>query len=1113
MKRIALITDGWKRFVTYGWVDGIMKGAKEMGLDISLYQFNTNGNWSHDKKYNRGEYNLYTLPDYSEFDGVVFDGTNMVDQKRLRSIIRELKKYDIPVVSICHAVEGFYYVGLDNRSIIHEIMDHLYYMHDCRSFVFAGGPDYNYENQMRFLGYQDALESYGLELEDDHYMFGDFDFGTGVRYMDEWIEQKKAFPDAFVCANDNIAAGICSAAERHGYCVPKDFLVTGFDNLDKAAYFNPQITTAEHNRGSIGKEALRILNDIWNGKKLDPLQCLDTEIIFGESCGCPNSGRVRYRDYIKWQIEYSVKKEYDDEAVMVLESRMAECNDYRSLFKCFSEYIESLNCDGMYFVVDRKLFDVGLNTAFPTQGYDLANMEVGYAVEHGCELEVRDYKTLCEYMLEHALNTAYMYSPIHFRDQLVGFSILKNPTFLYDNSSFYDIHSMFVTKLENLYKQLKLQYLYNRDALTGLYNRVAYNEMIVPKYEEYNKNNISCAMLFFDVDCFKQINDTYGHQYGDEVLKKIAGALQRNKPENGFVYRFGGDEFVVFCTGASQERLDAFVSRVNEELIRDRIRVSHGIIITDPKENKSLEDYLILADKKMYEVKSARKQSAGTGFLKGVDISSLPEHIDGGERYYTAEGECVDAFDLLAKNNINAIRLRIWNEPQLVHEAKGYCNLAHTIDMAKQIKAKGMFFMLDFHYSDYWADPGQQRKPAAWKKLSFEELQDAVYSYTRQVLDALGAVNAMPDMVQIGNEIRSGMLFPDGEVPHYDRLVKLVNAGIQAVRDTSPNIMVMTHLDQGGRFFYQKEWYDAMFAAGMKPIDAIGISFYSFWHGTFMDLKSSMEQLIERYQLPVYIVETAHPWRHCENEHVSDDLMKMAGLPAGQEEQKKALELIMQIASEVSKLLPTGVFYWEPLCAPGKTYGSWDENMGMLDVDGKALCSFEAYRDFNPMSPPFANLTEYMEGLYHVDESRLMPAGTNLIPNGDFKEGLNGWWATRNPAEVTVREEESGIYISSAGNFTFELSRDVYIQKAGTYRLTVAYRGTNTTGVKVKLFLKTISCNGQKEYAKEIFPSDVDFVTHQLEDVALPAGQIRVGIRMEAPPIFGRIKSISLFEV
>ena len=1113
MKKIALISDGWKRLVTYSWVDGIMGNAKGLGEEICLHQFNTNGNWSHDKKYNDGEYKLYTLPNWEAYDGVIFDGTNITDQETIRWIVEVLKTLSIPVVSISYAVDGFYYVGNNNKKLFRQMIDHLYQVHGCRDFVFAGGPDYNYENQMRRAAFEEAMAEYGLPAGNERILCGDFDFATGERYMQKWVEQDRKLPGAFVCANDNIAAGLCSAAMRLGYEIPQDFLVTGFDNLDKAAYFKPQISTVEHNRGNIGGAALQVLSSIWKGDNVEPFHYFTSECIFGESCGCPNSGRVDYRDYAKWQIEYRVKRETDEEAVMSLENRIAECNDFYSVFKNFTEYILSLKCDEVYIVVDKRLIDADIDTVFPTEAYQRQNMTVGYAAGRSGAIEITDESILEEYMDKNGVDSEYMFCPIHFREQLIGYTILKNPIFLYANPYFYDVHSVFVSKLDSLYKQMKLKNVYNRDPLTKLYNRVAYNEMIVPQFEKCQSRNIPCAMVFFDVDRFKLLNDTYGHEYGDRVLKKIADVLERNKSKEALVYRFGGDEFVVFWADATISKCEAFIRRVNDEFLQDNIHVSDGVIITDPKSPRTLDEYLVMADKKMYEVKSARKRKEQMKFLKGVDISSLPEHLDGREKFYTADGRCVDPFELLKENNINSVRLRIWNDPGLVEDAKGYCDLGHTIWMAKKIKENDMHFMLDFHYSDFWADPGQQRKPHAWENLGFEELKEAVYTYTRDVLRTMEQEGCLPDIVQVGNEIRSGMLFPDGAVPNYKNLAELINAGIHAVREVSRDISVMIHLDQGGRFFYLKEWFDAVFAAGMEPIDAIGISFYSFWHGTFMDLKSSMEQLIERYQLPVYVVETAHPWRHCEGEHVSADLMKTAGLPAGQEEQKKSLSLIMQIASEASKEHPTGVYYWEPLCIPGRTYGTWDENMGMLDEHGKALCSFEAYRDFNPMYPPISNLDEYMNALYAVSDDSELPAGTNLVPNGDFSEGEKGWWTTKNPKDVETDFRDGEVYVAAKSNFTFSIFRDVNISRRGTYRLSVDYRGTNTTGVKVELFIRIISCNGQEEQKKTIFPADVRFVTYSIDNLMLDAGQVQVGVRMDTPPVFGRIKNISLVAV
>jgi len=146
-------------------------------------------------------------------------------------------------------------------------------------------------------------------------------------------------------------------------------------------------------------------------------------------------------------------------------------------------------------------------------------------------------------------------------------------------------------------------------------------------------------------------------------------------------------------------------------------------------------------------------------FITGMDLSFMDEIEHGGGRYYDASGRERELLELLGENGVNAVRLRIWNDP-----AGGFCNLERTLAVARRIKRQGMGFLLDFHYSDKWADPANQWKPAAWESLSDEELGQAVYDYTAEVLDALKQVDALPDTVQVGNEITPGMLWNEARV-------------------------------------------------------------------------------------------------------------------------------------------------------------------------------------------------------------------------------------------------------------------------------------------------------------------------------------------------------------
>lgn len=337
-------------------------------------------------------------------------------------------------------------------------------------------------------------------------------------------------------------------------------------------------------------------------------------------------------------------------------------------------------------------------------------------------------------------------------------------------------------------------------------------------------------------------------------------------------------------------------------------------------------------------------------FIKGMDISSHLELMDKGYKYYDFEGSEVNILDFARAQGFNYGRLRIWNEPERVVESGGYCSLEHTKKMSKEITSRGLGFLLDFHYSDWWADPGKQNKPFAWKDLSGKELEQAVYDYTKNVLIALDENDTYPDMVQIGNEIRCGMLWPDGLATNWEGLSKLINAGIRAVRDTQKkrDTKVMLHLDQGGRFYYFKEWFDNALAHGVTDFDIIGLSYYPFWHGTFYDLKNTMEELVRRYNKPLIIAEAAHAY--CLSGMFGEEQEKIAGFPAGGDAQKQVLELIMSIAAHVSDDKGLGVFYWEPFARPNdENDEGWGSCMGVVDKEGRPTRGIKAF-SYDPMS-------------------------------------------------------------------------------------------------------------------------------------------------------------------
>ncbi len=256
--------------------------------------------------------------------------------------------------------------------------------------------------------------------------------------------------------------------------------------------------------------------------------------------------------------------------------------------------------------------------------------------------------------------------------------------------------------------------------------------------------------------------------------------------------------------------------------------------------------------------------SALPPFLIGADLSWVEEQEDLGA-VFTENGEETDIFALLKAHGFNAVRLRLFYDPGRPNgyqfafgadRAEPYCDLPHTLGMSKRIKDADMAFMLNFHYSDTWADPGAQAKPSAFADLSFDALRGALHDYTRDVLIAFRAAGSLPDMVQLGNEITAGMLFPDGRTynpDNWDYLAELLIAASEAVREVDPAIRIAVHLDKGGDYDSTVWWVDEALSRGVT-FDVLAESTYSKWQGTPDEWRANFERLAATYPKLTFLV-------------------------------------------------------------------------------------------------------------------------------------------------------------------------------------------------------------------------------------------------------------------
>lgn len=336
--------------------------------------------------------------------------------------------------------------------------------------------------------------------------------------------------------------------------------------------------------------------------------------------------------------------------------------------------------------------------------------------------------------------------------------------------------------------------------------------------------------------------------------------------------------------------------------------------------------------------------------IRAVDCSFIPQ-IESLGGVFRSQGQPVDPIAFFATQGVNTVRLRVWHSP-----ADGFCGTARTLVLAQRVHASGMRLLIDFHYSDSWADPGQQNKPASWSALSFPQLKTAVRLYTLQTLAALAAQGTPADIVQIGNEITSGMLWNDGKIsfwgdPNWQNLAELLNAGAEGVR-LSPggsNIRIMLHIDRGGdnagtrAFFDRAQQYSVDY-------DMIGLSYYPWWHGSLEGLRANLADAAARYNKPVLIAETAYPWSlgwaDAQNNFVWQSSQLLTAYGASVSGQRDFLLKLFDAQRRVPSNLGAGVCYWAPEFAAFPGLPSPWENLALFDFTGDALESWSAFAPF-----------------------------------------------------------------------------------------------------------------------------------------------------------------------
>ncbi|SCI28654.1 Probable diguanylate cyclase AdrA [uncultured Ruminococcus sp.] len=628
MKKIALITNGQARYMTHEWLHGYRRYISDHNSDIDLYIFHCFGNFSQDQSYNVGEYNIFRLPRLSDFDGILLDLALIPDHELKEEVIIRARRASVPVISFLDKVPDLYFSGIDNYHAICTLMEHLITEHGCTKLNYVGGIIGNQENQQRFLAYKDTLKKHGIAFEPDRIYELNYEVETGLKAFTVF-QERRLLPEAFVCANDNIAAGVCLAAQDAGYSVPGDFLVTGFDNTTKSINFYPPITTVEFSKAHIMYNALGLLADVWNGTAKSSQVFSPTRCIYRESSGCTSLFPADPGKYVSSQIMAEVRQGDMLNWMMDLDRFLLDCTSFTELAEHLHTWLSTHGCGNLSLLMNPDIFllekidalaeipdDLYLDFGYPKQMtvvYPCSGNEAG-------ELDLSTGKLLPE-VSESDIPNVYFFVPVHFRKREIGYLVLENCDYLLTHQFLFETLNTFRTSIEALYGKLILQkknrqlsQLYIHDSLTGLYNRMAYEKLALPVFNQYMKSKKPVGIMFIDADHLKYINDTFGHDMGNLAISSIASVIRQHCPANSVSMRYGGDEFVCVIPDYDQTQmqklkqnlLDSLATLSRNSRMAFPIEASIGFVVADDSVF-SLNDYINLADEKMYAEKKERK--------------------------------------------------------------------------------------------------------------------------------------------------------------------------------------------------------------------------------------------------------------------------------------------------------------------------------------------------------------------------------------------------------------------------------------------------------------------------------------------------------------------------
>ncbi len=630
-KKIAIFATGWASDILFHFMEGMRDQLQN--YDADMYLFMNYGTFGETENNRHGELNIFKLPDISQFDGVVII-TNLIDFPGIvEEIVERCQKAGVPVISHGRIIPGIPNVITDNTAGTKTLTEHLIKEHGVKRIMFFAGTADNDDSNARLETVRQVCKEQGLDFTDDNIFYTNWDLNTSQAKTQEMIKNNN-LPDAFVCANDEIAMVICIALENYDLSCPKDVIVTGFDHILESQIFYPSIASVDQNSYEHGQVCAEKITALIDGNQIEDTVMIPCKFIPGESCGCKSSQHILDQRLRSGTIAFR-KSQLSSSATwhtLNLERIVMDCESYNDIKRALTDSITREHVfegDNFHILFDPTAYRSEIETGVSITDTDTYSdkQDVIYSLRNGKVQNIRSIatNTLVPGISEDDEKHLYVFLPIHEREIRIGYLCFVDCYDKIESRAVREYCERFNSAIEKARKAMYLKAINDSirelshvDALTHVKNRTAYESRLeeVRKKAE-RKGELDFGIILFDVNNLKKINDQLGHYAGDEYIKnacKLICIAFKNSP----VYRIGGDEFVVLLEGKAfeqrDEQLQNFVDEMNAVMNNEnispeeRVSIAYGMSVFEGAP-ETIDDCIKRADETMYETKKKMKGS------------------------------------------------------------------------------------------------------------------------------------------------------------------------------------------------------------------------------------------------------------------------------------------------------------------------------------------------------------------------------------------------------------------------------------------------------------------------------------------------------------------------